>query len=296
VASEWVGDQLGIPSTSANWPGQILLRSCSLKSEALDHTKTKRLCRHLRIPLYQAVGILETLWHITAKQAIRGDIGKLSDEDIALGLDYRDDEAKLIQALIHCGWIETHPEHRLIIHDWPDHAPDTVHRKMARARLVFVNGDFPNTNRLAGSERTQADQFYGVVRPNQQNGRTEGQNGRTPGANPTLPHPTPPYPTVLPARGGVESGEFPKTAGAVRDYFPATDNSLITVITQSAFREYADVVNDNPKIPPLTDEVIAHAVREAHFPSQRSAGLFREKVPRVIRTWAEEAVRKSSTH
>src|SRR6185369_16930326 len=40
------------------------------KREALDHTKMKRLCRRLNIPLYQAVGILETLWQITAKQAL----------------------------------------------------------------------------------------------------------------------------------------------------------------------------------------------------------------------------------
>jgi len=63
-----------------------------MKREALNHTKMKRLCRRLNLPLWQGVGILETLWQLTAKQAPRGDIGRLSNEDIAIGLDYREND------------------------------------------------------------------------------------------------------------------------------------------------------------------------------------------------------------
>jgi len=62
-----------------------------MKREAVGHTKMKRLCRRMDIPLWQAVGIMEMLWQVTAREAPRGDIGKLSDEDIALALDYRCD-------------------------------------------------------------------------------------------------------------------------------------------------------------------------------------------------------------
>jgi hypothetical protein len=71
-----------------------------MKREALNHTKMKRLCRKLEIPLYQSVGIMETLWHLTASQHPQGDIGKLSDEDIAVSIDWRESGEKLVEALI----------------------------------------------------------------------------------------------------------------------------------------------------------------------------------------------------
>ena len=89
--------------------------------------------------------------------------------------------------------------------------------------------------------------------------------------------------------------EFPETAAAVRHYFAAADDGIVAVIAQLSFQAYADVVNGSGKAKPLTDSVIAAAVRAAHFPKQTSPGLFREKVPRVIRTWAEEAIR-NTTH
>ena len=76
-----------------------------MKREAVGHTKMKRLCRRLDIPQWQGVGLLESIWHLTAREAPRGDIGKLSDEDIALAIDYRGDESKLIEALIASGWL-----------------------------------------------------------------------------------------------------------------------------------------------------------------------------------------------
>jgi hypothetical protein len=92
----------------------------------------KKLCRRLDLRLYQAVGMLELLWHTTAKQAPQGDIGKLSDEDIALALDYAGDESALIEALIVTGWLDRHEEHRLLVHDWHEHADDATRLKLKR--------------------------------------------------------------------------------------------------------------------------------------------------------------------
>jgi hypothetical protein len=63
-----------------------------MKRQAMSHTKMKRLCRRLDSPLWQCVGILESIWHLTARETPRGNIGKLSDEDIAVAIDYRGDE------------------------------------------------------------------------------------------------------------------------------------------------------------------------------------------------------------
>ncbi len=131
-----------------------------MKREAITHTKMKRLCRRFDIPLWQGVGLLETLWHLTARETPRGNIGKLSDEDIALALDYRGDESKLIDALVETGWLDHHPTHRLIVHDWSEHADDAVHMRLARMRQFFADGRSPKITRLAGEERRSAQAFF----------------------------------------------------------------------------------------------------------------------------------------
>jgi hypothetical protein len=111
-----------------------------VKREAPSNSKIKRLCRLLDIPLYHAVGLLELLWHLTAREATRGDIGKLDNESIALALDYRGDEDKLIDALVRCGWLDESTEHRLVVHDWHEHADEAVKKRLTRSKRSFIGG------------------------------------------------------------------------------------------------------------------------------------------------------------
>ena len=114
---------------------------------------------------------MELLWHVTARQASRGDIGRISDEDIALAIDYRQSPELLIEALVHSGWIDRNLTHRLIIHDWPDHAENGVHMRLARAHQFFVCGDprnpektslvIPKLTNLPPRDRALAEDFYG---------------------------------------------------------------------------------------------------------------------------------------
>jgi hypothetical protein len=124
------------------------------------HTKMKRLCRRMDIPLWQAVGLMESLWLLTGRETPRGDIGKLSNEDIALAIDYRGAEGELIEALVACGWIDRDEIERLVIHDWADHADDAVHMRLARSQQFFVGGRAPRITKLSGIERERAHKFY----------------------------------------------------------------------------------------------------------------------------------------
>lgn len=119
------------------------------KREVIGHTKLKKLCRALRIPPYAAVGLLECLWHLTAKEAPRGDIGKLSNEDIALGIDWDGDSDQLIDALVATGWVKAKEGFRLVIHDWHEHANESVKKFIARNNLVFasVEPECPDVSR-----------------------------------------------------------------------------------------------------------------------------------------------------
>lgn len=133
-----------------------------MKREAVNHSKMKRLCRRMNIPLWQAIGLLESIWHLTAKEKPRGDLGRLSDEDIALAIDYRGEEAVVIEALVYAGWLDRDPIHRLVVHDWFDHADDAVHLKLARSLQFFVGGQVPRLSRLGLKERERAHNHYSL--------------------------------------------------------------------------------------------------------------------------------------
>lgn len=79
-----------------------------------------------------AIAILERLWHATASGPIRGDIGTYDDEIIAEACGWPLEATILIDMLVECRWLDRHPEHRLIIHDWHQHAPNHVKGNAAK--------------------------------------------------------------------------------------------------------------------------------------------------------------------
>jgi hypothetical protein len=131
-----------------------------VKREAFEHSKMKRLCRLLDLERWQGVGLLESIWNLAAKEAPRGDIGKLSDDDIALAIEYRGDETKLIEALVQARWIDRDPAERLVVHDWHEHCADSVHMQIARSQQYFAGGHIPRLVRLPVKERDAAEAFY----------------------------------------------------------------------------------------------------------------------------------------
>ena len=112
----------------------------------MGNTKLKKLCRRLGIKQYAAVGILESLWHLTAREAPQGNIGKLTDEDIALAIDWDGATADLIDGLREAKWLDSSEEFRLLVHDWHEHADDGVKKKLQRANLPFLSVHVPTVS------------------------------------------------------------------------------------------------------------------------------------------------------
>lgn len=73
-----------------------------------------------------AVAVLERLWHATTVGAKRGDIGKFDNELIAEECGWLGEADELIRLFIECGYLDECTEHRLIVHDWSEHAPKHV--------------------------------------------------------------------------------------------------------------------------------------------------------------------------
>jgi hypothetical protein len=113
-----------------------------MKAGCPESMKFKRTARRLRPLLAGALelidvstvlaGLLERLWQAAAKDAPRGDIGKFTDEEIAEAVGWLGAAEALLEILIAEGWLDRSTEHRLLIHDWPEHAPNWVKGNIER--------------------------------------------------------------------------------------------------------------------------------------------------------------------
>lgn len=136
-----------------------------MKRTGLDHPKMKMLSRRLGIPIAYANGIMERLWHFAGKYCPRGDIGRFSDDEIAIEAGWEGDADTLISALRSKGscFLDDSPAHRLIIHDWPDHCEDSVHKWLVDRMELFADGSIPKLTKIPLNQRVAISDAYGRI-------------------------------------------------------------------------------------------------------------------------------------
>ena len=86
-----------------------------MKRGATEHPKMADLARRLNVPIYVAVGVMECLWHWTAKYAPAGDVGKWGLAGIAKGVNWDGPADGLVEALVASRFVDEHPEHGFVI-------------------------------------------------------------------------------------------------------------------------------------------------------------------------------------
>lgn len=131
------------------------------------HKKMHALAGALGVPLYGAVGIMEMLWHYTGMHTPEGDIGSVSDAEIANAVGWEKKPDRLINALVQSNWVERHESYRLIIHDWPDHCEQSVKKWLDRNRKKVL----PVYGQLADAVRTDDGQMPDGVRASRGQGK-----------------------------------------------------------------------------------------------------------------------------
>lgn len=108
---------------------------------AFTSPKIRRLAVVIGVPWPHALGLAGLLWRFTAKHAPTGEIGRHDDEEIAAALEWPGDGPKLVTALVKCKLLDDafawSPEVRLLVHDWPDHAPRYVLATLERTGKVY---------------------------------------------------------------------------------------------------------------------------------------------------------------
>ncbi|MEW6234729.1 MAG: hypothetical protein AB1656_05020 [Candidatus Omnitrophota bacterium] len=172
-----------------------------MKRGAIDHPKTKRLAKILGIQRCHAIGILEALWHFTAQHAIQGNVGRWSNEEIAEGVYWEGDSDTLLNALLKSGFVDPHPTHRLIIHDWHDHADDSVRKTLKNRNLIFLtvqekSGMVPNDS---GSFANGSDFSGNFAKSPESSDRVPEKSGTLPENSSDSPEDSRNIPTALPS-------------------------------------------------------------------------------------------------
>lgn len=114
-----------------------------MKLDALDHPKTLDFAARLNCSRPTAIGYLELLWAFTGKQAPAGNIGKFPDGAIARACDFMGEPQSFLQCLLQSGFIDLHPVHRYVVHDWQEHCPRWVAAKLGKLGAQFVGNGPP---------------------------------------------------------------------------------------------------------------------------------------------------------
>lgn len=105
---------------------------------AFTSPKIRRLAAILGVPWPHALGLAGLLWRFTAKHAPTGEIGRHDDEEIAAALEWPGEAADLVASLVRCRLLDqAERPARLLVHDWPDHAPRYVLATLARTGTDF---------------------------------------------------------------------------------------------------------------------------------------------------------------
>ncbi|HUU54491.1 MAG TPA: hypothetical protein VMY87_06170 [Armatimonadota bacterium] len=108
-----------------------------------EHPKHIHLRSVLGTGAAETSGLLEHTWHFAAAFAYRGDIGRWPDEAIEHAAGWAGEPGRMIEAMVECRWLDRHPVHRLVVHDWHDHCWEFIHKRIQRAQKRHAGGKGP---------------------------------------------------------------------------------------------------------------------------------------------------------
>jgi hypothetical protein len=275
------------------------------------HPKVAHLQALLRVknivPLPTVIGLLELLWHFTAEFAPQGDIGKFADDRIEAACDWYGRKGRLIEALIESRLVDRHPDPaiRLVVHDWNEHADNTVKNRLKRNELDFIvkSGKNPDGFRVdSGGGRdpdvtrtspgTDPESTTDTAQQDSVKVTTDSLPARARAS--ALPEPEPSKTAAaLTVTGNVEKPNasppfaYPKTLAHIKKCFPATDTEMVLRIAAAA-NEAAKQAN----CPDVDDDALLSAVQSVKNPD-KSAAFYLKTVPPVIEAVLKERKRRN---
>lgn len=170
-----------------------------MKIATTEKLKFKKIQRRFQLPLWQAVGLLETLWKAAYRNTPEGDIGRLSNEEIAAAIEWAGDADELIQALVDTGWLDRDPTYRLLVHDWEAECEQWLHANFKRYGKQFAKP----------TQVTASNVLYHATPQSAEQSTVQDAPQRLPLLpSPTIPSPPPAQPATAAGWEGVEEVLF----------------------------------------------------------------------------------------
>lgn len=212
-----------------------------MKQGTTQLLKFKKLKRRLCLPEWQAIGLLEAVWKCTIANAPAGNIGKISNEDIATAIEWDDDPDELIKTLVDTGWLDDDPTHRLVVHNWKDHVPNWLKGNFVQHGRKFVGDPTEQSAKQVAKDYAKESARDGAtkssqVKPGQVNSsQAKVCSAATPSpAEPAAPvnkkkpseHAFPEFPTVQGSKHGPTTWVMSRNLFLrLQNAFPAVDVS-----------------------------------------------------------------------
>jgi len=132
-----------------------------MKPGTIRHPKVHALAGILKVPVAEAVGILQGLWEFTMGSRPDGNLAHLDPAFLAGVVQCRRSGAALVKALLKARLLDKKGRDLLYVHDWHEHCEYGVHTKLARGGRTFANGALPSLRRLPSGEREGVARMYG---------------------------------------------------------------------------------------------------------------------------------------
>lgn len=130
-----------------------------MKANTPDLMKFKRLQRKLHESRRGVIGLLESLWIETAKNCPQGDIGRFSNEEIAIMVDWDGDPDFLVNTMVECRWLDQCGVHRLVVHDWKDHCPTYVKGGLSKQNKAIAIATPPEVQAIGTTSEDQPQRY-----------------------------------------------------------------------------------------------------------------------------------------
>jgi len=126
-----------------------------MKHGTIRHPKLLALAKVLSLRPYEALGLLEALLDWTFQYAVRGDVGRFSDAEIAAGIGYAGTPSRLVDALVVTRWLDACTQARLVVHDLAEHAPWSWRRSLQRRNVDFAVAVTPVAPESGGTKEVR---------------------------------------------------------------------------------------------------------------------------------------------
>ena len=182
----------------------------------------------------------------------------------------------------HDSGVEKSPSHRLLVHDWIDHADEAVRKRLYRQNQQLIGKVTGHADAARTPHGGHADAARtphgGHAADSQSQSQSQSQSRRRYARDTSAAESNG-------GGGGKPQPPLPKTGKYIRARFPDVDDRFLSRLEREC-KEAATQSGNSDTL--ITDAFILKTIQQCTKKNQESAGLYLKTVPACIRTWGHQ--------